>query len=69
LKQGDEIFLKYGTHSNLFLFLHYGFVCESKAMEGSVDVDDVFDQVILSTKDRKSCKVIKKLLQEFNYWG
>jgi len=67
LKEGDEVFLKYGDHSNRFLFQHYGFVC-GETMERSVEVDDVFDQVILSSMDPKSREVIESLLREHNYW-
>ena len=67
LKQGDEVFLKYGTHSNPFLFQHYGFVCDGE-MEKSISVDDAFDRVILSVRSAKSRERIEALLQEADYW-
>lgn len=68
LKEGDEVFLKYGDHSNRFLLQHYGFVCDRESMEKSVEVDDVFDLVILSSKNPKSRGLMEKLLNESNYW-
>jgi len=67
LKKGDEVFLKYGAHSNRFLFQHYGFVCEGR-MEQSMNVDYAFEQVILCSRSTKSRERIESLLQEVDYW-
>lgn len=66
-KEGDEVFLKYGTHSNRFLFQHYGFVCEGE-MEKCISVDDAFDRLILSVRSAKSRERIEALLREADYW-
>lgn len=68
LKKGDQVYLKYGDHSNRFLFRHYGFVCTDPEMERSVDVDDIFESSLLSQRSLKIWDVIRDLLQDRGYW-
>ena len=68
MQEGDEVYLKYGSHDNRFLFLHYGFVCREPGMEQSVLVDDVFEQVILSGRSKRWLEEIEAVLEECGYW-
>lgn len=43
---GQELFLRYGKHSNRTLFVQYGFVDTSPEKEGEVDVTDILDDII-----------------------
>ena len=67
LKSGDEVFLKYGAHSNEFLFQHYGFVCEGET-ERWMGVDEAFDHVVMAGRSAEGRRRIEDLLQEANYW-
>ncbi|KAK0483605.1 hypothetical protein IW261DRAFT_967429 [Armillaria novae-zelandiae] len=67
----EEIFLKYGAHSNRTLFVEYGFVLpiSSEALicgevDGEVDVFD-FMESLLTNKGNH----LQELLNRENYWG
>lgn len=59
LEEGEEVYLKYGDHSNRTMFCEYGFVDESADQE--VDVSDLVDDLI--TK-KSASGLIKELLLE-----
>ncbi|KAK0228519.1 hypothetical protein IW262DRAFT_1490536 [Armillaria fumosa] len=71
LDVNEEIFLKYGAHSNRTLFVEYGFVLpiSSEALicgevDGEVDVFD-FMESLLTNKGNH----LQELLDRENYWG
>jgi hypothetical protein len=66
LKSGDEVFLKYGSHSNRFLFQHYGFVCEGR-IEQCLEMDEAFDHV-MTARSAESRTQIAALLGTVDYW-
>ena len=67
VESGEELFLKYGNHSNRTLFTEYGFVDETAdASEGEVDISDCVD-VILAGKPAQ--KRLRTLLDEEGYIG
>ena len=43
---GEEVYLKYGDHSNVKLFTEYGFVDSRGSHEGEVDLTDVVNELI-----------------------
>ena len=48
---GEELFLRYGKHSNRTLFVQYGFVDSSLEKEGEVDVADILEDIFRSKGD------------------
>ena len=43
---GEEVYLKYGDHSNVTLFTEYGFVDNREHSDGEVDVSDLAHELI-----------------------
>ncbi|KAI9064369.1 SET domain-containing protein [Trametes sanguinea] len=71
---GQELLLKYGAHSNRFLFVEYGFVNsfdEGAALDGrypgEVDVQELVEDLIAQVGPAKA--LIKSTLEEAGYWG
>jgi len=69
IKEGEELCLKYGFHSNRTLFVEYGFVNEPfhSKCEGEVDVQDIVEQLfegkgIIGSR-------LKGILTAEGYWG
>jgi hypothetical protein len=67
LKQGDQLFLRYGPHSNEVLFTEYGFVAVWPDEEGEISVDDIVEALFL--RDEVSGDWKKSSLENWNYWG
>ncbi|KAI0318943.1 hypothetical protein OF83DRAFT_1113040 [Amylostereum chailletii] len=74
VERDQEVFLSYGGHSNLTLFVEYGFVntvaeegWTSGAYPGEVIVDDVVKNV-LDERGELGLR-IKDILEGENYWG
>ncbi|KAI0362021.1 SET domain-containing protein [Trametes cingulata] len=73
LSAGDELLLKYGAHSNRFLFTEYGFVnplkdvTSSSEYSGEVDVQDLVEDLIRQAGSVGP--IIKSTLEEAGYWG
>lgn len=70
----DELFLRYGSHSNPTLFVEYGFVnywtegeCQEGKYNGEVDVQDILEE-LFSAKGSTG-DAMKEVLEEEGYWG
>lgn len=62
---GEELFLKYGSHSSRTLFTEYGFVDESAdASGGEVEVSDCLDGIL---NGKRAEDHIRRLLDEEGY--
>jgi hypothetical protein len=71
IKKGDQIYLRYGSHSNAFLFSEYGFVLPlglegAHITDGEVVIDPDVEELLLGTKDYK---LKEDLLKDRSYWG
>lgn len=74
IQEGEEVTLCYGAHSNLKLFVEYGFVNEtseaavsSDEHDGEVDVQDIVEQLFQA---RGTLGLwMKNKLEENGYWG
>ncbi|KAH7889711.1 hypothetical protein F5I97DRAFT_1800507 [Phlebopus sp. FC_14] len=68
---GDEVYLRYGFHSNRTLFAEYGFVNAMSEgalqINGEVDVFDLVEEIIYS--DQQLGKITKNALVMEGYWG
>ena len=64
LEQGEQVFLRYGSHPRCTLFTEYGFVDRGAPIEVSVDdlVEELFENAVDGSEG-------KKLLEGHNYWG
>ncbi|KAL5490358.1 hypothetical protein ACEPAI_5191 [Sanghuangporus weigelae] len=62
MSEGDELFLKYGEHSNRTLFAEYGFVDDGGGRE--VDVSDLVDGLV---NKKRSRNLICELLSDAAY--
>lgn len=74
IQTDDELFLRYGSHSNQVLFVEYGFVnlwkegaCQKGKFNGEVDVQDAVEELV-SAKGSTG-EVLKEILEEEGYWG
>lgn len=72
LKADEQVYLKYGSHSNRILFSEYGFLLPITAeamrrgeMDGELDIFD-FLQALFS---RTNLDFLKGTLEVENYWG
>ena len=73
MAQGEELFLKYGSHTNQFLFVEYGFVQPADPgssetttygiIDVSPDVERLFD-----TRGSVG-ELMRRVLEEEGYWG
>ncbi|TFK29923.1 SET domain-containing protein [Coprinopsis marcescibilis] len=71
VKEGDELFLRYGHHTNQFLFVEYGFVNPRTRLEssgfGDIDISPVVEALFM---DRGAMgQWLKTVLEEEGYWG
>ncbi|KAK0459706.1 uncharacterized protein EV420DRAFT_1641903 [Desarmillaria tabescens] len=72
LDDDEEIFLKYGSHSNQTLFVEYGFVLPilsevsspAREVDGEVDVFDFVEPLFTGKANH-----LQELLDRENYWG
>jgi hypothetical protein len=76
LREGAELLLTYGAHSNGTLFVEYGFVNSvSEAEMGSgrycaeAIVDDIVTDLIRESGGNALLSVAQALLEEWGYWG
>jgi ribosomal lysine N-methyltransferase 2 len=67
LNKGDEVYLRYGPHSNITLFAEYGFVEENPSNGGQLDVSDILE--LLFHKKGPLGAWMKTSLEATNYWG
>ncbi|CAE6419459.1 unnamed protein product [Rhizoctonia solani] len=71
IKKGDQIYLRYGGHSNAFLFSEYGFVLPlslkgAHISDGEIIVDPYVEELFRGMRD---CKMKEELLRDRDYWG
>ncbi|CUA73864.1 hypothetical protein RSOLAG22IIIB_01385 [Rhizoctonia solani] len=71
IKEGNQIFLRYGPHSNAFLFSEYGFVLplnieDTHLTDGEILIDPDMEELLRKTKDFMPKE---ELLKDRNYWG
>jgi hypothetical protein len=71
VKCGDQIYLRYGGHSNAFLFVEYGFVLSLRIRNahitsGEITVDPDIEDMIRSSVN---FDVKEQLLKDKSYWG
>ncbi|KAJ1311048.1 hypothetical protein OPQ81_009553 [Rhizoctonia solani] len=71
IKEGDQIYLRYGGHSNAFLFSEYGFVLpldlkKAHITNAEITIDSDVEELLRGAKNFK-CK--EQLLKDKNYWG
>lgn len=71
VKRGDQIYLRYGGHSNGFLFAEYGFVLpldiqQAHIMNGEITVDPDVEEMFRTSADAEAKQ---KILEDRNYWG
>lgn len=74
IRQDEELFLRYGGHSNRTLFVEYGFInqwetgqCYKGDFAGEVDLQDVVEQ--LFEKMSRRADLAKEILEDEGYWG
>ncbi|EIN07420.1 SET domain-containing protein [Punctularia strigosozonata HHB-11173 SS5] len=76
LRSGEEVFLRYGAHSNRKLFVEYGFVNSSPGSEhegsaprgdGQVDVQILFEDMLREQGSRGEW--MRDVLKDQGYWG
>lgn len=71
LKCGDQVFLRYGGHSNAFLFAEYGFVLpielqDTHITNGEITIDPDVEELFRGLVDYNTRE---QLLKDRNYWG
>jgi hypothetical protein len=65
-----EVYLKYGSHCDLTLFVEYGFVNRvgiQSGAAGEVDIQDIVEEILDQDSDSRRWK--QRLLEEQGYWG
>ncbi|KIJ69446.1 hypothetical protein HYDPIDRAFT_106062 [Hydnomerulius pinastri MD-312] len=71
IREGDEIYLTYGSHSNKTLFVEYGFVNDIPKdiprITGEVDVQDILEEIV--SENPRLGGVVKDVLVTEGYWG
>jgi len=67
LKEGDEVFLKYGAHSNITLFTEYGFIEKDSQDGGQVDIQDYMESLFDNISELGDW--MKEELHLNHYWG
>lgn len=67
LQKDAEIYLKYGSHSNVTLFTEYGFVEKGSPNGGQVDVEDIIEARFQALGDLGNW--MRSLLEGTNFWG
>ena len=65
VEEGEELHLRYGFHSNQFLFTEYGFATESE--RGCIDITPAIEELL--NERGKVGQWLKERLQEEGYWG
>ncbi|KAG9103928.1 hypothetical protein FRC06_006873 [Ceratobasidium sp. 370] len=71
LRPGDEVYLRYGGHSNTVLFAEYGFVLPADAenmrtSDGEISIDSDVEELLRSCQEYETKA---QLLKDRNYWG
>lgn len=67
LRKDDQIYLKYGSHSNLTLFTEYGFIEKDRSDGGQIDIQDIMEARFDNLGDLG--KWMESLLKNVNFWG
>jgi hypothetical protein len=70
LRPGDEVYLRYGAHSNAMLFAEYGFVVpfnrdNAHMVDGEITIDPDIEELLQSSGHAEE-KI--QLLKARNYW-
>lgn len=75
IQEGDEIFLQYGAHPNLKLFIEYGFVntfsdgdCLRGDFVGQVALQDIVEEMFEKRKGGVG-EWMSQVLEDEGYWG
>ncbi|KAF8741349.1 Oxidoreductase family, C-terminal alpha/beta domain, partial [Rhizoctonia solani] len=71
MKNGDQVYLRYGGHSNAFLFSEYGFVLPlglqgAHITDGEIVIDPDLEEQF---EGAKNSQLKQELLRDRNYWG
>ena len=67
LNKGDEVYLRYGPHSNNTLFTEYGFVEKVSLHGGQADISDIIES--LFREKGPLGEWMKTTLEATDYWG
>ncbi|KAF8582667.1 SET domain-containing protein [Ramaria rubella] len=67
LLEGDEVYLRYGSHSNTTLFTEYGFVEKDSSNGKQADIQDILESLFQRKGELGGW--MKSVLEATKYWG